>query len=169
MTLSIGGCSSAKTNTEAPAAAVTDGADATIRRPAPAPRPAYMPRTVIYKTNGDYNNNVTVVVTPDSKSLVTFPAPGDVGQQSVPVAVADGWLWDRRGGIGPDTRFLTYTYDEYHALQQAPSVDDLMRAIIPEARVTAAYRLPLPIARATAEAVDSIIADGLNAATPIVP
>lgn len=169
MTIGIGACNSAKT--ESNANVLPEVETTTLRQPAiGGGRPAaFIPRAVVYKTNGDYNNNVTVVVTDNGTGLITYPAPGDVGEQSVPTAVADGWLWDHRGGIGPNTRFLAYTYAEYHALPEAPSVAQLMAAIIPEARVTAAYRLPIPQPRANVEAIDSIVSSNFKDATVIVP
>lgn len=169
MTIGFGACSSAKTESKADTLPTVE--TTTLRQPViGGGRPAaFIPRAVVYKTNGDYNNYVTVVVTDDGNGLITYPAPGDVGEQSVPTVVADGWLWDHRGGIGPNTRFLTYTYNEYHALPEAPTVAQLMDAIIPQARVTAAYRLPIPQPRANVEVIDSIINSDLKDATPIVP
>lgn len=171
MTITLGACAGSKSAVEADSvvgAAQQPGALG--REPQSAVRPsAFIPRAVIYKTNGDYSRHVAVVVTPDGKDLVTFPDPSDVGPQSEPLAVADGWLLERRGGIGPNTRFLTYTYDEYHALPSVPSVQTLLSAIIPEARVTAAYRLPVAMRAATPAVVDSIITTSLSTATPLIP
>lgn len=139
------------------------------RTPASSKPARYLPRAVIYKTNGDYNNNVTVRVNPAGDALETYPGPGDVGENSVPVALKGGWLWDRRGGIGPGTRFLTYTYEQYHALPQVPEAETLMKSIIPGARVTAAYRLPILQTEATPDKIDYIIEHGLQYAEEIVP
>lgn len=172
MSLCVGACAGSRGNnagnngendSQAVAQPVVIGASPKTTRPA-----NYLPRAVIYKTNGDYNNNVTVRVNPSGDALETYPGPGDVGENSVPVALKGGWLWDRRGGIGPGTRFLTYTYAEYHALPQVPDVDVLMSRIIPGARVTEAYRLPILQSEATAEKIDSIIARGMQFAEPIV-
>ena len=166
----IGGCAGSRPNSDGGGDNSAAQARPVVVGHTPAPsRPArYLPRVVIYKTNGDYSPNVPVVVTPDGQSLVSEPGPGDVSTASEPVALKGGWLWDRRGGIGPGTRFLTYTYAEYHALPQVPDVDVLMSHIIPGARVTEAYRLPILQSEATAEKIDSIIARGMQFAEPIV-
>lgn len=151
-------------------AARTGGDAEAVQTVAPAGgRPsAYMPRAVIYRTNGDYNNNVTITVNAAGTAPVSYPGPGDVGEQSVPVVLDGGWLLDRRGGIGAQTRFLTYTYSRYHELPAPPAVETLMESIIPEARVTAAYRLPLSAANVDTAAVNKLIRDGLKDCTPLL-
>lgn len=94
-----------------------------------------MPRAVAYRTNGDYSQYVTISVNPQGQVL-SFPDPRDVGEQSVPINLGDGWLLDRRGGIGPDTRFIRITYSDYHNLPAPPSIFELKEAIIKDARVT---------------------------------
>ena len=173
MSLCVGACAGSRGNnagnngendSQAVAQPVVIGASPKTTRPA-----NYLPRAVIYKTNGDYNNNVTVRVNPAGDALETYPGPGDVGENSVPVALKGGWLWDRRGGIGPGTRFLTYPYEQYHALPQVPEAETLMKSIIPGARVTAAYRLPILQTEATPDKIDYIIEHGLQYAEEIVP
>lgn len=129
-----------------------------------------LPHAVIYKTNGDYDNNVTITLNDSGQAPVSYPGPGDVGTQSTPLRLADGWLLDRRGSIGPKTVFLSYTYDEYHALPQVPAVSTLMSKIIPGARVEEAYRLPMTANAALADtsAVNNLIREGLPGATPLV-
>lgn len=113
---------------------------------------AKIPRAVVYRTNGDYNDNVAVTLSHDRTKLASYPAVGDVSVNSAPVALADGWLLDRRGGIGPNTAFLKWTYAEYSALPSTPSTTAIMEAVIPEARVENAFTLPWT----TREALDNI-------------
>lgn len=129
-----------------------------------------LPKAVIYKTNRNVDAHVAVILTPDRKGLVSFPAPSDVGAFSTPLHLADGWLLDRRGGIGPNTAFLTYTYSEYAALAETPSSDSIISMLMPEATVTEAYRLDMPLNDALADtaAVNRLIAQGLPGATPLV-
>ena len=92
-----------------------------------------IPRAVIYKTNGDYADNVTVQV--DSKgNVISYPAPSDV-KGMAPVALADGWLLTRRG-VSERTAFTRYTYAEYAALKTAPTIPELKAAILPTAKIT---------------------------------
>ena len=151
-------------------AAQTGGDVDAVQTVAPAGgRPAaYMPRAVIYRTNGDYNNNVTITLNAAGTAPVSYPGPGDVGVQSEPVVLDGGWLLDRRGGIGVQTHFLTYTYSQYHALPAPPAVETLMDSIIPAARVTEAYRLPLPAANVDTAAVNRLIRSGLKDCTPLL-
>lgn len=103
-----------------------------------------MPRAVIYRTNGNWNNNVTVNVDPATGQLISYPATTDVDAESAPLVLRDGWLLDRRGGVNPSTtRFLRYTYARYHGLAQTPSLQQILDSIIPEARVTQTMTLDM--------------------------
>lgn len=110
-----------------------------------------LPRAVIYRTNGDYNDNVSVTLDASRTALVSYPDPADVTSASSPVAVGDGWLLDRRGGIGPNSAFLGWTYSEYSNLPAAPSPSEILAHIIPDARVIAMDALPIPATEAMAD------------------
>lgn len=129
-----------------------------------------LPRAVIYKTNVDVNNHVPVMLTADGSAFLSFPAPSDLNALQMPLPLTNGWLLDRRGAIGPNTAFLTYTYSQYESLPQSPSPAQLRDSIMPGAHVTEAYRLPISInqARNDTAAVDSIIRNGLKGAVPLV-
>ena len=124
------------------------------------PGPQAMPYAQIYRTSGDFDSYVPVTVNPVDGKLVSYPAPGDITGASMPVVLRDGWLLDRRG-ISPDTRFVRYTYSEYHDLSQAPSPEELVGSIIPDAVVTEIVSLPYKVGEATPAKVDSLIAAGL--------
>lgn len=118
----------------------------TTPSPVPGLQPAEFSQPVgmvlkarIYKTNGDYTDNVPVTVGADGK-IVSYPAPGDVAGAE-PVKLDDGYLLDRRG-ISRDTRFTRYTYSQYAALSQAPTMAELLESIIPDARVTEIVEMP---------------------------
>lgn len=128
----------------------------------------FLPRAVIYKTSGDYADNVPVQLGPDG-SIESYPAPSDVAPgRSTPVALADGFMLDRRG-ISPAAAFTRYTYAEYAALPQAPSSAQLRAAIIPGARVTEMFTLPMTPAEAQADtaAVNAMIRHDRSKLTPV--
>ncbi len=99
-----------------------------------------IPRAVVYKTNGDYNNNVTVQV--DARGNITsYPAPADVKGME-PIALTDGWLLTRCG-VNMSTVFTRYTYAQYAALKAAPTLAELKASIIPDAKITETKTLSL--------------------------
>lgn len=125
--------------------------------------PAFVPRAVIYRTNGDYDDRVPVTLDATRTSIVIYPAPTDVTTASAPLVMADGWLLDRRGGISMNSAFLDWTYARYAAMPHTPSIAEIMSHIIPEARVTAIRTLPLTATEALADTarVNTIIRTGL--------
>lgn len=104
-----------------------------------------IPKAVIYRTNGDYIDNVPVNMNARHTSLVSFPAPTDITSRSTPVELGDGWLFDRRGGVNANTVFLSYTYSEYAALGSTPSASALLQAIIPGSAVTQCVVTPVTL------------------------
>lgn len=111
---------------------------------------AVMPRAVVYRTNGDYNDRVPVALNADGSALVSYPAPSDLTSSSAPVPLGHGYLLDRRG-VGPNTAFLSMTYDQYRALKQAPSPAELMHLIIPGAKIEQMIELPISASQAAAD------------------
>lgn len=107
----------------------------------------FLPMAHIYKTNGDFRDNVPIQLTSDGKQIASFPAPSDLSQRSTPVVLSDGWLLDRRG-VGENTVFTRYTYSEYMKLGQAPSTSELMEAVIPGSKVTEMVELPIGMSEA---------------------
>lgn len=112
-----------------------------------------IPRGVIYRTNGNYDNKVSVNLDPSRKELLSYPAPTDVNAGSAPAVMADGWLLDRRGGVGVNSAFLDWTYEEYSKLPSAPTRAEIMAHIIPDARVTTVVSLPMTAQEAIADTV----------------
>lgn len=112
-------------------------------------RQAAIPRARVYRMNGDYADNVPVG-TDGSGRIISYPAPTDVSAASRPMQLAGGWWLDRRG-VGLHTVFTRFTYEEYAALPQSPSVAQLREAIIPGARVTAVEELPWTLREAVAD------------------
>lgn len=135
------------------------------------PGAAYLPRAIVYKTSVDVFDKVPLVMNAAHTFLVSFPAPSDINDSQLPLRLADGWLLDRRGAIGPNTVFTRYTYAEYAALPSAPSLSELMSSVIPDAHVTKAYRLDLTLeqARNDTAAVNTLIRRNFPGATPLLP
>lgn len=122
---------------------------------------AAIPKAVIYRTNGEFNQCVPINIDPLTGQIISYPAPTDIlGQQPIPLT--DGYLLDRRG-IGPNTRFTTYTYTQYAALPAAPTPEQLIGHIIPDAHITTLVVLPILATQAAADtaAVNSLIRRGL--------
>lgn len=100
-----------------------------------------LPRAVIYKTTGDYYDNVPVGMDATGTRVVSYPAPSDLivgGQLAKPVRLKDGYLLDRRG-VTERTAFLDYTYEDYAALPAAPSPHELERHIVARHPFTEMY------------------------------
>lgn len=91
-------------------------------------------RAIIYRTNGNYSDNVAVTLNPDG-TLLYYPAPTDVTSDSAPLHLVDGWLLDRQGGVSDNTTFLRWTYSQYHAFDRVPSIQEIKNSIISGARI----------------------------------
>lgn len=131
---------------EASTLRITPSAEGPVapRRPAiPAPK------ATIYKTAGDYLDNVPVQLSADGQ-LMSFPAPTDIPANPVPVRLDGGWLLSPMG-VNDNTVFTTYTYAEYRALTASPSPEALLKAVIPGSRVTITTRIPMTTAEALAD------------------
>ncbi|MDQ2770942.1 MAG: hypothetical protein M3Y54_10635 [Bacteroidota bacterium] len=92
---------------------------------------------LLYKTKGDYEDLVPVTLSDDRRSIVAYPAPGDIsGHLPRPTALAQGYWLDNRG-IGPNTAFLKLTYADYAQLSTAPSLADMEAMIMDRDPLTA--------------------------------
>lgn len=131
---------------------------------------AAMPKAVLYKTNGDWTDHVQATYNAATGRFISYPAPTDILPDSEPIQLADGWLLDRRGGIGANTVFLQWTLEQYSRMVEAPSLADLRKAIIPDARVTECVRLPMlsVAAQNDTAAVNAMIRAGLPGAEWVV-
>jgi hypothetical protein len=99
------------------------------------------PPVVIYKTSKDYKNNVPVNLTEDGKSIASYPDIRDIyynGALAYPTVLQQGYLLDNRG-VGPNTAFLDYTYEEYQKLGQTPTPEELMKHVIDSNPLTELY------------------------------
>ena len=124
---------------------------------------AMLPMAIIYRTNGNFNDNVPVTLSHDRKEIVSFPAPSDITPASAPIPLAKGFLLDRRG-VNGNTAFTQYTYESYSALKEAPSIKVLKESIIRGAEVIEIVRLPMTLTEAINDTTrcNNIIINGLH-------
>lgn len=99
-----------------------------------ASRPAAVPSppACVYKTKKDYSHNVPVTMDASRTQIVSYPDPKDMylnGKLALPTPLDDGFLLDNRG-INEHVAFLSYTYEEYSQLKEAPGRAQLMEKII---------------------------------------
>ena len=100
------------------------------QKPAAPAATVASPPTYIYKTRNDYSQNVFVGYA--NNRITFFPAPTDLytnGKLATPTPLRDGYWLDNRG-INANVAFLSYTYEEYAALGDAPSLTELYKKII---------------------------------------
>ncbi len=88
-----------------------------------------LPHIFIYRMKADYSNLVPVTMNRERTEIVSYPAKSDIRPSAKPVALNDGWYLDRRG-IGQNTVFTDYTYEQYANLEKTPAVAELMEHII---------------------------------------
>lgn len=108
--------------------------------------PRTMPKASLFRMTGDYARNVAVTLNADG-SLAYYPAPGDITSVSAPVEVGDGW-WLNRQGLGPNSVFTDWTFEQYRALKATPPQSEIKAHIIPGARVSEFKQLPITASEA---------------------
>lgn len=126
----LSGCSSAGEARQA--APVTQAPhmaknELTGRRPSAATAPVH-----IYRMKKDYSRHVPVTMDAARTKVVSYPAPTDLklnGRFAYPTPLDNGFWLDNRG-IGRNVAFLSYTYEEYSRLPEAPVADTLLKCII---------------------------------------
>jgi len=107
-----------------------------------------LPRAVAYRTRGDYASLVPVGMSADRTKITSFPDPADIRPATCkPIALEGGYLLDRRG-VGKNTVFLDYTYEEYAALPQAPPPDTLKAHVTDFYPIAGLYVLPVSASEA---------------------
>lgn len=96
---------------------------------------------VIYKTKNEYINLVPVTLNNEKTTITSYPAPSDLfknGELALPTPLKNGYLIDNRG-IGLNTAFTSFTYEEYSTMQQAPSIEELMNSIVDKDPIAELY------------------------------
>lgn len=127
---------------------------------------AALPKARIYQMNGDYAQLVPVTLTPDGKSIANYPAPSDV-KGGQPIDLGNGWWLDRRG-IGPNSAFTGYTYQDYANLSTQPTAAQLMGRINRAARITRIVDMPFPYSAGCEKECKEEIKKGLKSSTVIL-
>ena len=87
-----------------------------------------LPSVIIYKTKADYSKNVPITLNDEKTTITSYPGQTDIKNQE-PRPLKYDFLLDKRG-VKPNTAFLKYTYDEYMALKEIPSMAELFKSII---------------------------------------
>ena len=101
------------------------------------------PPVIIYKTSKDYFNNIPVGLSEDKTVIISYPDIQDIyyqGEPAYPTRLAGGYLLDNRG-IGLNSAFIKYTYQEYSRLNATPSAETLYNLIIDKNPFTEIYLL----------------------------
>lgn len=110
-----------------------------------------MPAAIVYQVSDDECiNRVPATLTPDGKSVLSYPAPSDLRESQKPVSLGRGWWLDRRG-LQPNSVFTTYTYEQYGAMDRPPSAAEIMAHIDRSVRITRMVKLPVTAAEAAAD------------------
>jgi hypothetical protein len=79
----------------------------------------------VYKTKGDYANNVPVQLSADKTRIVGSPASINTRW---PVSLVDDFLLNGSGG--PNSGYLSITIEEWNQMDITPSVDSLNKFLI---------------------------------------
>lgn len=133
-------------------------------------QPKQLAPIVIYKTNGNYKQMVPVLLGTDG-SIISYPSRFDLGTPgnfAYPIELDNGYLWDRRG-VGPNSAFLSLSYEEYAALPEDPSSTDLVNYIMdkkPFSFLAVCDRSQLT--EVTPAALNKYIADGFPGARILI-
>ena len=91
---------------------------------------ASSPHVLVYRTGTDHSDHVPVILSEDRKRIVSYPHPKDLRTgNSRPTPLGKGYLLDNRG-IGLNVAFLSLSYEQYAALEDAPSMETLEASIV---------------------------------------
>lgn len=90
------------------------------------------PPAIVYKTKGDYDHLVPVILSGDKLKVVSFPAQSDIkinDKFPYPDKLEDGYLLDNRG-INQNAAFLKFTYEDYYNMDNIPTAERLINYIL---------------------------------------
>ncbi|MCM1356011.1 MAG: hypothetical protein NC212_06370 [Staphylococcus sp.] len=111
------------------------------------------PSIQIYKLNGDYAHLVTVMLDENRQHVVALPGiKGSLNKR--PVELSNGFYLNGWGIVGYMTGFTNWTYDEYLALPDIPTVDEIERNIVRDARVVEIYKMPIDVNQSETEIIN---------------
>ena len=107
-------------------------------------KPKVLPKATAFKMTGDYADHVGVTIG-GLGQLTYFPAPSDITANTKPIDLGNGW-WLNRQGLGANSVFTKYTFEEYSKFASTPTPQEIMESIIPGARVAEIIELPYTVA-----------------------
>jgi len=87
------------------------------------------PPAIVYQTKNDYSKFVPVILSPDKKSIVSYPNPSDIQHLPKPTALQKNWFLDNRG-ITEEVAYLNITWEDYAKLKEAPSPEQLFQNLL---------------------------------------
>jgi len=90
------------------------------------------PQTIVYKTKKDYSQFVPVTMNAQRTQIISYPSPSDIyykGKLAKPTPLKNGYWLDNRG-VNENTVFLSYTYEEYSSLKDAPQLQVMLSKVI---------------------------------------
>lgn len=99
-----------------------------VQAPGPGPSTASTQRTglvVVYKTEKDYRDHVSVQLSENGRSVIAYPGPGDVMAQR-PVELANGYLLKKMVG----NAYLSLSIEEYARATSSYSAAELIDLVI---------------------------------------
>jgi hypothetical protein len=111
------------------------------KKEAVALKPSYTPgpTVIIYKTKEDYSQLVPVMLNKERTKIIQYPSRGDVKDlELMPLKLKKGFWLDRKG-VGPNTAFLSYTYQDYANLPAEPNIQELFKKIVEKQPFTLMY------------------------------
>lgn len=117
----------------------------TVNEPRALESAAFIPKATAFRMSGAYADKVAVTLD-NAGNLVYYPAPGDITKASVPSYLGNGW-WLNNQGISANSVFTSWSFDEYAALKEVPSIKDIKAHIIPGAHVTQFFRTTVPVTK----------------------
>jgi len=89
-------------------------------------------RAIIYKTKGDFSNNIPVIMNDERTKIIRFPARDALnydGKITRPVKLIKGYLLDNNS-INANVAFLSFTYEQYFNFREMPSEELMMKYIL---------------------------------------
>ena len=89
----------------------------------------------VYKTKKDYSNNISVLVSPDGKSILAYPGPSDAAIQR-PRQLANGYYLKWMVGYS----FTDITFDQYLDPNNHYTPADLLNHVIDNDPFTELYQ-----------------------------
>ncbi|MDR0832884.1 MAG: hypothetical protein LBN93_01645 [Candidatus Symbiothrix sp.] len=104
------------------------GSKQTVEKPITPMMNAGRP-TIVYKTTGDFYDQVPVTMNAEKTQIVSYPAPTDIHADAKPTRLKNGYLLDNRG-IGVNSVFLDYTCEAYSQLPHPPTLSEMQSHIL---------------------------------------